>query len=209
MGQVILLSVLTGVFVKGWLGKLVVFPLGIALFAAFARRRALPGDGGFVLESRFLRTALLSVVVSGLSGLIAGAIIPGTSQQWSAAESSETEQFRASISLSQQATRVNNRQVIGSTVNQSDLDAMRESTNKALEAARRVSDAVLDKIHPELRVHYREEFQHGLELRLTAYDEVAKGVLNIEGQVAWQAALDRWGDWYIAKREELQYGIGR
>jgi hypothetical protein len=60
----------------------------------------------------------------------------------------------------------------------------------ALDASNRVSDAVLDKFYPQMKVHYRREFQTGLR----RFTEGAKEG-DFRKQIEGQKLLDDWIGW--------------
>ncbi len=83
MGELILFSVIVGVFTKGWLGKLLIFPCLIAIYLTM--RVYLSPKAKLIRENRelegrgsgkenyayiFAYKALLSSIVSGATGLI-------------------------------------------------------------------------------------------------------------------------------------------
>lgn len=73
----------------------------------------------------------------------------------------------------------------------------------ALNRAQNVSDRVLDKLHPELRPHYRYEFQHGIDLQLTGIEN-----RDAQKQALGQMLMDKWIDWINPHEDELNKAIG-
>lgn len=79
----------------------------------------------------------------------------------------------------------------------------------ALHEAQLVSDSVLDKVHPELRAHFRSEYQKGLELILESYEAAASTSspplkTQIERQASGVALLSQWKAWLEAHRSEIK-----
>ena len=83
MVELILFSIIVGIFVKGWLGKLLIFPIIIALYTTLkfffsAKARIIrenkkyegysSGVGNYIYI--FVYKTLICVVVSGITGLI-------------------------------------------------------------------------------------------------------------------------------------------
>lgn len=66
----------------------------------------------------------------------------------------------------------------------------------ALQEAELVKDSVLDKAHPELREHFRKEYQRGLELQLTKND-VTAGLMG-------SALHNQWVDWVNTHKHEIK-----
>jgi hypothetical protein len=86
----------------------------------------------------------------------------------------------------------------------SDYKKLEHHHNEALRHARNVSDAVLDKLHPELKQHYRNEFQKGVEL-------MRSGMINeqswAQDQMKGQLLLDQWKDWVQPRRPQLNKSL--
>lgn len=98
------------------------------------------------------------------------------------------------------ATRISN-ELGGSIINRKDLMTIIGSLRTALDDARSVENNVLDKIHSNLRAHWRNELEQGLELRLKNLESTA-GDPTAEFEGA--AKLDRFGVWWNANKAELR-----
>ncbi|MBI4556553.1 MAG: hypothetical protein HY706_03135 [Candidatus Hydrogenedentes bacterium] len=114
----------------------------------------------------------------------------------------EHKHFRASLEYSQEATRILNRHLsavaegAASNISADEFELIVNTTRKALDEANQVSDEWLEKVHPELRQHYRDDFESGLHLQLTTYEEMDYGVPRVSDELARHAAEERWADWY-------------
>jgi hypothetical protein len=62
-----------------------------------------------------------------------------------------------------------------------------------------VQDDVLDKIHPELRRHWREEFIEGLRLRISNWEKA-----DMRAEIEGSALLDKFGDWYTKNNNNIR-----
>lgn len=152
---------------------------------------------------------LLAIVPLRLTVLVANCGSPGELAAWSATERSEITLFKTSLLSAQQAVRLTNSEATISIRSKEELQTILGLTEKALDAARGVSDAVLAKIHPEMRNHYRDEFERALELRIGSLHNLITGVPDIKGQLAWQAAMKQWDDWYILNQAKVRTAISR
>ncbi|MBC8553320.1 MAG: hypothetical protein H8D23_27180 [Candidatus Brocadiales bacterium] len=83
MSELILFSIIVGIFVKGWIGKLLIFPSVLALYATirfyFSSKAKIirqnkihegggAGNGNYLYI--FMQKALICAAISGLSGLV-------------------------------------------------------------------------------------------------------------------------------------------
>jgi hypothetical protein len=125
---------------------------------------------------------------------------------WNDTERSELRHFTRSLHENKKADELVVRFAgeapkwsIGSIAH-SDYKKIEGHYKEALRHARNVSDAVLDKLHPELKQHYRKEFQKGVEL-------MRSGMINEQGwlqdQMKGQLLLDQWKDWVQPRRHQL------
>ena len=71
------------------------------------------------------------------------------------------------------------------------LDKLRAALKQAV-AAR---DDVLDKIHPNLKSHWKEEFVEGLRLRVSNLESG-----NYQAELKGDALLDKYGDWLATNK---------
>lgn len=126
---------------------------------------------------------------------------------WSDAERKNAEHFFRALEAMQRATRLMNTAKPG--VLQLGIEQIMEHQRTALAEARLVSDGVLDKAHPELRDHFRSEFQRGLELIILSEET---GLKSTDGRIREQieigtkgmVLLDKWVDWLNTHRAEIR-----
>ena len=78
-------------------------------------------------------------------------------------------------------------------------EASLEFRGKALRHAGQVRDDVLDKAHPELRAHFRDEFQRAQQLFLDARKE---GRPRLETEAI--ELRNRFGAWWTRHQREVQ-----
>ena len=85
----------------------------------------------------------------------------------------------------------------------SDMKLHIDLKRKALKEARKVDIEKLNKDHPNLGNHFRDEYMEGLHLYIKGYDEKGNKDL-IKGQILF----DNWGIWYIANFDNIREGNG-
>lgn len=118
---------------------------------------------------------------------------------WSVEEKANGRHFFQSLEARQAATRLSNQGSPYSKLNENDRKQLIQLLGTALEEARLVRDDVLVKAHPELKQHFRSEYQKGLELQKKNLEE-GDARAEIEGSVL----DDRFGDWLAANRNEIR-----
>ncbi len=99
----------------------------------------------------------------------------------------------------QQAFRISNGGPAFSLVSKEDRDRMTMHYQNALKYAGAVTDEVLDKVHPEIRGHWRAELEEGIRLRLVNFQEG-----NMQAEIKGSTLLDRFGDWWNANKPDIK-----
>lgn len=140
------------------------------------------------------RTSIALVIV-----LISLAVQACSREDWTDEEKQNARYIFLAYEEEQSETRISNAGEAFSTVSASDFDMMRSHLRKAYDYALLVEDIVLDKAHPELRQHWKEENIEGLRLRLINFDR-GDAAAEIEGQ----RLFDRFVDWWNAHRQEIR-----
>ena len=93
---------------------------------------------------------------------------------------------------------------------QLNINEANEYQQLALEEARMVRDSLLDKAHPQLKDHFRSQYQKGLELILKSYQVPSVTDLGApsESQIDLQAAgvklLKQWAAWLNTHEREIR-----
>lgn len=149
--------------------------------------------------------AILHVMIGAIVLMVAHGCSPNVS--WSDAERKNAEHFIRALEAMQRATRLVNAAKPG--VLQLGIEEIMEHQRTALAEARLVSDTVLDKAHPQLRDHFRSEFQRGLELVILSEET---GLQSKDGRLREQieigtkglVLLDKWVDWLNSHRAEIR-----
>jgi hypothetical protein len=69
----------------------------------------------------------------------------------------------------------------------------------AYDHAAAAHDEVLDKIHPDLKRHWKEEFIEGLRLRISNWEKA-----DMRAEIEGSALLDKFGDWYTTNKQNIR-----
>ncbi len=85
------------------------------------------------------------------------------------------------------------------TIEEESSQRIRWLLNDGLKEAQNVRDDVLRKLHPELPIHFRDEFCEGVRLCIDGRDDV-----DAQMQMKGQWLLDQWGAWYNDNIEEIR-----
>ncbi len=118
--------------------------------------------------------------------------------EWSAEEIGNAEYVFAALHADQRASQIENLGEAGFDDRQEE-EASLEFREKALHSARSVRDEVLDKIHPALRGHFRDEFERSQSLFLEARRE---GRPSLESEAI--ALRNAFGDWWVRHRDQVK-----
>lgn len=151
---------------------------------------------------QFRRIVLLATVLS-----ITAACSPDS--VWSTDDKENSKHFLLSLEASQKAARRAHK--ADPDVPQLSVEEINKYQRIALSEARLVKDAVLDKAHPELKKHFRSEYQRGLEFILKSYDVASSSESGapsndqISLQASGVALLGRWTSWFDAHHREFKF----
>ena len=88
----------------------------------------------------------------------------------------------------------------GNSFSQKQRGEIRALTASALTEARMVADQWLDNAHPELKKHYRSQFQAALELALANLDNP-----NYEAAKKGSVLFSNYSDWIASHQEEIHF----
>ncbi len=128
-----------------------------------------------------------------------------SSSKWTDKEKENSVHYFNSAKLAKQATKLLNE--AGEKSNKMTVEVEKQLMKlhkTALEEAKLVDDALLDKAHPELREHYRNEYQKYLELELEYYKtRVDAGqASNTYQSMVFQ---NKWVDWHNANKKDIKF----
>ena len=153
------------------------------------------------------------IIVKWVVGFVSVLFLVGSfgckGQSWTEKERSELRQFTASLGENAQARELLYRGP--DPIAPEKVAISREDSNRivvhmkaALTLSDHVSDNVLDKLHPELKFHYRQEFQAGVRAQLQGIeaDDVRK-------QLQGQMLMDKWLDFVKPHVHEFNKAIDR
>jgi hypothetical protein len=117
---------------------------------------------------------------------------------WSAEEIGNAEYVFTALHADRRASQIENLGEAGFD-DRKEEEASLEFREKALQSARSVRDEVLDKLHPELRGHFRTEFERSQALFLEARRE---GRPSLENQAI--ALRNDFGDWWVRHGNQVK-----
>lgn len=108
----------------------------------------------------------------------------------------------------QKATQLTNKGLDKPGVIQTGIEEILEHQRGALREARLVMDSVLDKAHPQLRQHFRGEFEKGLELVIRSEEmgmtsKVGPTSEQVNLGITGTTLLNEWVDWLNAHHKEV------
>ena len=117
--------------------------------------------------------------------------------EWSAEEIGNAEYVYSALHSDARAAEIENLGDAGFDDAQEE-EASLEHRQQALQDARRVRDEILERLHPALRPHFRDEFQRSQALFLQA---------RRDGDAALETEAIRlrnaWGDWWVRHDHEV------
>ncbi len=147
------------------------------------------------IQRGMLRRFAVGLLLIGALALAACSEEPS----WTEEEKTNARYVALAFREAQQAIQISNSWPAFSQLSAEDLSGMVAHYENALEYAERVTDEVLDKIHPEIRGHWRGELEEGIRLRLVNFQEK-----NIQAEFKGSALLDRFGDWWYANKPDIK-----
>lgn len=116
----------------------------------------------------------------------------GQPAQWTQERRENALYFINSINLVVEATEISQRAGFGA-LSKEKTGQIKALWQEALYNAEKVSDRVLELIHPEMKEQYRNNFERGLKLRLQNLDSTDG---NVGAEIEGSRLLGKWGDWY-------------
>jgi len=155
----------------------------------------------FALTFRVPRIALIALIVSLMGGCSKEPV-------WTADENENSKHFVLSLEASQKAAQLSRKG--NHDVPQFGIDEINRYQKIALSEAKLVQDSVLDKAHPQLKEHFRSEYEKGLELIQKSYEVASSSKMGppasgqIDLQVSGVTLLARWTDWLNVHDGEIR-----
>ena len=121
----------------------------------------------------------------------------GPESDWTAEQAGNADYLFTALHADARAAEIENLGEAGFDDGKEE-EASLEHREAALRAARSVRDEILDKLHPELRSHFRNSFQRSQALFLEARRE---GDADLETRAI--QLRNAWGDWWLRHGREL------
>ena len=141
------------------------------------------------------RLLVFSVLAFGFMLLLQAC---SSEKSWTQNDKENVEHFFKSIEAKQAATLIINK-LSSRIIPQEDIQEILRYQRIALQEAQLVTDDVLNKAHPELREHFRYEYQKGLDLFIKSLEAP-----DFAAQITGSSLLDQWSDWLNAHRQEIR-----
>lgn len=116
--------------------------------------------------------------------------------KWTEADHAAALHYFNSLRDNKEASRIVRQ--AGNTFSPKQKAQVRALTASSLDEARTVSDELLDKVHPQLKNHFRDEFQVALELALANLDNP-----NYEAAQKASVLFSNYADWFAAHQSEI------
>lgn len=123
---------------------------------------------------------------------------------WTEEEIENAAHFLRAIETNRKATQIVNSDKFGRIVPQGEIDKLRSLQKQALREARKVRDEVLDKAHPQLRKHFRQEFEKGMELLVRSLEEPPVLPEAVNDAILGDQLLERWARWLNENRTDIK-----
>jgi len=123
---------------------------------------------------------------------------------WTSEDRKNAQHFFRSLEADIAAFRIINKGPSPAIVSQEDIQKIIEYRKRALREAKLVTDPVLDKAHPQLREHFRYEYEKGLDLFLKGHEKP-----DFALQITGSTLLDQWGEWLNSHNDEIKIPIRR
>jgi len=119
-------------------------------------------------------------------------------RDWTAEEIGNAEHLFSALAADRRAAEIENLGEAG-VENAKQAEAALEHRERALRQARAVRDEVLAKAHPDLTLHFRQEFQRSMELFVQAAHERER-----EFEIEAVRLRTRFGRWYRRHGQEVR-----
>lgn len=116
---------------------------------------------------------------------------------WTQSEKENIQHMSASVRSALAAADITKTKPVG-TLSNEDIASILQLDKTAVREAQQVLDSVLDKMHPDFRQHFRNEYQKSLEIRIQSIEQ-HDGNLENQGR----ALAGQWSDWLNAHRDEI------
>ncbi len=135
-----------------------------------------------------------------------------TESTWTKEERKNADHFFLSMAADVAAARIINKEQSSGVVSQIDIDKIIEYRKTALKESRLVTDNVLDKAHPHLREHWRNEYERGLQLYIKTFESPDSYETHdrlLFYQMQSQLLLDVFIDWFNDHNHEIKFPKNR
>jgi hypothetical protein len=120
-------------------------------------------------------------------------------ESWTAEEKANSKHLMAAFNSDLEAIKLSNAGGPG-LIPQDQLRKIVTLEKTALMEASIVEDPVLDKVHPQLKQHFRDELVPAIELKVKNW-EMPQNDLSIHKQI--DDLENKWADWFNANKDDF------
>ncbi len=157
---------------------------------------------GKALKREMAKTRRGTVGSFAVGLLVIGVLVLGAysaEPSWTDAEKANARYVVLTFREVQEANRVSNSELGYFTASTEEWGQITMHFQNAFRYAEAVNDEVLDKVHPEIREHWRNEMEEGIRLRLINFQEG-----SFQAEIRGSELLDRFGDWWNANKRNIK-----
>ncbi|MBK1870160.1 hypothetical protein [Taklimakanibacter albus] len=120
-------------------------------------------------------------------------------ESWTQEQRSNARNILNAWNAFNEANRIQNDN--GLIVSREQIQPIIVNLRSAYEYAQVVQDDVLDKVHPELKQHWKREFIEGLRQRL---QNLESGTGAVAAEIGGSIKLDQFGEWMMENKGEIK-----
>ena len=119
--------------------------------------------------------------------------------EWTSEEKQEIKHLKKALDENREALEIFDKVASPADLSEKDLKKILSRKQRALAEAKLVSEAVLEKIHPEMASRFRSQFQRGLDLYIQG-----TSTRNLLAQKQARDLDDAWRAWHDMHDEEMK-----
>jgi hypothetical protein len=129
-------------------------------------------------------------------------VSPSSAETWTQEQRINAENVIKALNSRNEAARQSNRlgpPGVAGIIDREKIQPILTNMRAAYDYATAVRDDVLDKINPDLKDHWKNEFIEGLRLRISNLEKA-----DAEAEFRGSVLLDKFGDWLDKNRRQIR-----
>jgi hypothetical protein len=129
-------------------------------------------------------------------------VVDKPNDAWTQEQRLNVENFIKALNSRNEAARQSNQlgpPNVAGIIDRQKLQPILTNMRAAYNYATAVRADVLDKISPDLKEHWKNEFIEGLRLRISNLEKV-----DLQAEIRGSALLDKFGDWFDKNRRQIR-----